>query len=199
MLATATVADLLRPTQKTSALIYNIILVIGGSLIIALSAHLKVLLPFSPVPVTAQTFTVLIIGALLGAKLGSLSVIAYLIEGIIGLPFFSSGAGYTVLLGFTGGYLIGFIPAAYLTGFLAQKGWDKRIATTILAMILGNLVIYTFGLLWLCRLMGISKSVLYTGLYPFIIGDILKIALAAALLPAGWKLLKYGGLDLKRR
>ena len=199
MLATVTVADLLRPSQKTSAFIYNIALVIGGSLLIALSAHLKVLLPFSPVPVTAQTFAVLMIGALLGAKLGSLAVIAYLIEGIIGLPFFSSGVGYTVLLGITGGYLIGFIPAAYLTGFLAQRGWDKRVDTTILAMILGNLVIYTFGLLWLCRLMGISKSVLSAGLLPFIIGDLLKILLAAVLLPTGWKLLKFGGLDRKRR
>jgi biotin transporter BioY len=199
MLATATVADLLRPSQKSSALIYNIVLIIGGSLIIALSAHLKILLPFSPVPVTAQTFAVMMIGTLLGAKLGSLAVIAYLIEGIIGLPFFSSGGSYTVLLSFTGGYLIGFIPAAYLTGFLAQKGWDRRISTTILAMILGNLVIYTFGLLWLCRLMGLSKSVLSAGLYPFVIGDLLKILLAAALLPAGWKLLKFGGLDRKRR
>ena len=199
MLATATVADLLRPSQKSSALIYNIFLVIGGSFIIALSAHLKILLPFSPVPVTAQTFAVLMIGTLFGAKLGSLAVIAYLIEGILGLPFFSSGGGYTVLLGFTGGYLIGFIPAAYLTGFLAQKGWDRKISTTILAMIFGNLVIYTFGLLWLTHLMGISKSVLSTGLYPFIVGDFLKILLAAALLPTGWKLLKFGGLDHKRR
>ena len=199
MLATATVADLLRPSQKNSALIYNIVLIIGGSLIIALSAHIKVLLPFSPVPITAQTFTVLIIGALLGAKLGSLAVIAYLIEGIIGLPFFTSATGFTALQGFTGGYLIGFIPAAYLTGFLAQKGWDKRFGTTVLAMILGNLVIYTFGLLWLCRMLGINKSVLYEGLYLFIPGDLLKILLAAALLPTGWKLLKFGGLDRKRR
>ncbi|MBN1805838.1 MAG: biotin transporter BioY [Sedimentisphaerales bacterium] len=198
MLATATVADLLRPSQKTSALIYNIVLVIGGSLILALSAHLKVFLPFSSVPVTAQTFTVLMIGALLGAKLGTLAVIAYLIEGIIGLPFFTSGGGFAALTGLTGGYLIGFIPAAYLTGFLAQKGWDRKISTTILAMILGNLVIYTFGLLWLAHLVGISKS-LAVGIYPFILGDLLKIFLAAALLPTGWKLLKYGGLGYKRR
>jgi biotin transporter BioY len=198
MLATATVADLLRPSQKSSAIIYNIILVIGGSLIIALSAHIKVLLPFSRIPVTAQTFTVLMTGALLGAKLGSLAVIAYLIEGIIGLPFFTSGGGFTALLGYTGGYLIGFIPAAYITGFLAQKGWDRKISTTILAMIFGNIVIYTFGLFWLVRLVGISKS-LSMGLYPFIAGDIFKILLATALLPTGWKLLNYGGVDLKRR
>ncbi|MCP4257877.1 MAG: biotin transporter BioY [Planctomycetes bacterium] len=199
MLATATVAELLRPSEKVSGAIYDIALVIGGSLLIALSARAKVMLPFSPIPVTAQTFAVLMIGTLLGAKLGSLAVIAYIIEGILGLPFFTSGAGYAALLGWTGGYLVGFIPAAYLTGFLAQKGWDKRIGTTILAMILGNLVIYTFGLLWLTHLMGISKTVLSEGLYLFIFGDLLKIALAAALLPAGWKLLKFGGFDRKRR
>ncbi len=199
MLATATVAELLRPSEKVSGAIYDIALVIGGSLLIALSARAKVMLPFSPIPVTAQTFAVLMIGTLLGAKLGSLAVIAYIIEGIVGLPFFTSGAGYAALLGWTGGYLVGFIPAAYLTGFLAQKGWDKRIGTTILAMILGNLVIYTFGLLWLTHLMGISKTVLSEGLYLFIFGDLLKIALAAALLPAGWKLLKFGGFDRKRR
>ena len=199
MLATATVADLMRPSEKRTAAIYDINMVIGGSLLIALCAHVKVLLPFSPVPVTAQTFAVLMIGTPLGAKRGSLAVLAYLIEGILGLPVFAYGAGPAVLLGPTGGYLIGFIPAAYLTGFLAQRGWDKRIGTTILAMILGNLVIYTFGLLWLCRLMGISKSVLSAGLYPFIFGDLLKIVLAAALLPTGWKLLKFGGLDRKSR
>ena len=199
MLATATVADLLRPSEKISAVIYDITLIIGGSLLIALSARLKVLLPFSPVPVTAQTFAVLMIGALFGAKLGCLAALAYIVEGALGLPFFSSGGGYTVFLGRTGGYLIGFVPAAYVTGFLAQKGWDRRIGTTVLAMIFGNIVIYTFGLLWLSRLMGISKSVLSVGLYPFIVFDLAKIVLAAAVLPAGWKLLKYGGFDGKRR
>ncbi len=199
MLATATVADLLRPSEKIYAAVYDIALVIGGSLLIALCARVKVLLHFSPVPVTAQTFAVLMIGALLGAKRGSLAALAYIIEGAIGLPVFALGGGFAVLLGPTGGYLIGFIPTAYVTGFLAQKGWDRRIGTTILAMIFGNIVIYTFGLLWLSRLMGISKSVLSVGLYPFIAGDLVKIALAAAILPAGWKLLKYGGFDRKRR
>jgi biotin transporter BioY len=199
MLATATIADLLRPSEKNSAVIYDIALVIGGSLIITLSAQLKVLLPFSPIPVTAQTFAVLMIGTLLGAKRGGLAALAYIIQGALGLPVFAFGGGFVELLGPTGGYLIGFIPAAYITGYLAQKGWDRRIGTTILAMILGNIVIYSFGLLWMSRLMGISKSVLSVGLYPFIVGDLVKIVLAAAILPAGWKLLKYVGLDGKRR
>jgi biotin transporter BioY len=199
MPATSTVAELLRPSEKISAVIYDFALVIGGSLLIALSARVMVMLPFSPVPVTAQTFAVLMIGALLGAKRGGLAALAYIIEGALGLPVFALGGGPAVLLGPTGGYLIGFIPAAYVTGFLAQKGWDRRISTTVLAMIFGNIVIYTFGLLWLSRLIGISKSVLSVGLYPFIAGDLVKIVLAAAVLPAGWKLLKYGGLDGKRR
>ena len=199
MLATATVADLLRPTEKRSAAIYDIALVIGGSLLIALCARVTVLLPFSPIPVTAQTFAVLMIGALLGAKRGGLAALAYIIQGALGLPVFAFGGGPALLLGPTGGYLIGFIPAAYVTGYLAQKGWDRRIGTTILAMIFGNLVIYTCGLLWLIRLMGISKSILSVGLYPFIIGDLVKIVLAAAILPGGWKLLKSVGFDGKRR
>ncbi|MHC4538103.1 MAG: biotin transporter BioY [Planctomycetota bacterium] len=204
MLATATVADLLRPSEKISASIYDITLIIGGSLLIALSARVTILLPFSPVPITAQTFAVLMIGALLGAKRGGLAALAYIIEGVMGLPVFALGGGFAVLLGPTGGYLIGFIligfiPAAYVTGFLAQKGWDRRIGTTVLAMIFGNIVIYTFGLLWLSRLIGISKAVPVEGLYPFIVGDFVKIVLAAAVLPAGWKLLKYGGFDGKRR
>jgi biotin transporter BioY len=97
--------------------------------------------------------------------------------------------------GLTAGYLVGFVPAAYVVGLLAEKGWDRRVSTTILAMALGNIIIYTFGLLWLCCLPGIH-SVFRQGLYPFIIGDLLKIALAAALLPSGWKLLKI--LDPKQ-
>jgi biotin transporter BioY len=199
MLATATIADLLRPSEKSSAAIYDIALVIGGSLIIALSARITILLPFSPVPVTAQTFAVLMIGALLGAKRGSLAALAYIVEGASGLPVFALGGGFAELLAPTGGYLIGFIPAAYITGYLAQKGWDRRTGTTILAMIFGNIAIYTFGLLWMSYLMGISKSVLSKGLYLFIPGDLVKIVFAAAVLPAGWKLLKSIGFDDKRR
>jgi biotin transporter BioY len=104
------------------------------------------------------------------------------------------GGGFAVLIGPTGGYLVGFIPAAYITGWLAQKGWDRRIGTTVLAMVLGNIVIYAFGLFWLCCLTGINRAVPAVGLYPFVVGDLLKIALAAAVLPSGWKLLEFGGL-----
>jgi biotin transport system substrate-specific component len=178
--------------------LYDIALVIGGSLLIGLCAQVKILLPFSPVPVTAQTFAVLMIGTLLGSWRGSLCVLTYIVQGVAGLPVFALGGGFAVLIGPTGGYLVGFIPAAYITGLLAQRGWDRRIGTTILAMVVGNIVIYAFGLLWLCCLTGINRKVPAVGLYPFLVGDLLKIALAAAVLPSGWKLLEYGGLTGKK-
>jgi biotin transport system substrate-specific component len=199
MLMNATVADLLRPCEKRWAGFYDIALIVGGSLLIGLCAKVKILLPFGPVPVTGQTFAVLMIGALLGARRGCLAVLAYIAEGVAGLPVFAFGGGFVVLLGPTGGYLIGFVPAAYITGLLAEKGWDRRIGTTVLAMVFGNVVIYAFGLLWLCWLMGISKAVFAMGLYPFIVGDLVKIMLAAVLLPSGWKLLGYAGLAGKRK
>lgn len=187
MLTNVTVADLWRPYQRTRALFYDIALIIGASLLIALSA--QVAIPLWPVPVTGQTFAVLMIAALLGSQRGCLAVLAYLAEGAVGLPVFATGGiGLAALRGFTAGYLVGFLPAAYVVGMLAEKGWDRRVSTTILAMALGNIIIYTFGLLWLSCLPGIDR-VLRQGLYPFIIGDLLKIALAAALLPSGWKLL----------
>ena len=189
MLTNVTVADLLRPCEKRLAGFYDVALIIGGSLLIGLCAHTKVWLPFSPVPVTGQTFAVLMIGALLGARRGCLAVLAYIMEGAAGLPVFALGAGPAVLVGPTGGYLFGFIPAAYITGRLAENGWDRRIGTTVLAMVFGNLAIYSFGLFWLCCLTGFNTMVLTLGLYPFIVGDMVKIILAAILLPSGWKLL----------
>jgi biotin transport system substrate-specific component len=198
MLTNITVADVFRPALKRLAVIYDIALVIGGSLFIALSAQIAVHLPFSPVPVTGQTFAVLLTGALFGSRRGCLSVLLYVIEGMAGLPVFAMGrGGLPVLFSPTGGYIVGFIAAAYLTGLLAEKGWDRRTATAALAMALGNIVIYTSGLLWLACLRFIfrvpieSGGLFLVGVYPFIIGDILKIILAAILLPSGWRLLRY--------
>jgi biotin transport system substrate-specific component len=191
MLTKAAAADLLRPSEKRLAGFYDAALIVGGSLLIGLCAHIQVRLPFSPVPVTGQTFAVLMLAALLGSKLGSLAVLAYIAEGAAGLPVFAAGVGPAALLGPTGGYLFGFIAAAYVMGRLAERGWDRRFGTTILAMLLADLIIYAFGLLWLCFLTGFSTMVLTLGFYPFIIGDLIKIVLAAILLPAGWKLLGY--------
>jgi len=201
MRAYTTYADILRPCQKTAATSYDAALILGGSLLVGLSAQIAI--PLTPVPITGQTFAVLLLGAMFGARRGCLCMLAYLAEGAAGLPVFALGqAGPAVLLGPRGGYIVGFVAAAYITGFLAEKGWDRRIATTILAMICGNIAIYTFGLFWLCCLTGINKSVLAVGLYPFIVGDLLKISLAAIFLPSGWKLLGYcglGGEGVRRR
>jgi len=199
MLTNITYAAVLRPSKKAYAGLYDIALIIGGSLFIALCAQIRIFLPFSPVPVTGQTFAVLIIGALFGTWRGSLSVLLYIMMGASGMPVFALGGGFTVLLGPTGGYLVGFIAAACITGLLAERGWDRRIGTTVLAMLLGNTAIYAFGLLWLCCLMGINKTALTVGLYPFIVGDLLKISLAAVLLPSGWKLLGYSGLASRKK
>ncbi len=198
MLTNATMAGLLRPSDKRLAGFYDVALIITGSLLIALCAQVKIWLPKNPVPVTGQTFAVLMIGALFGARRGCFTVIAYITAGLAGLPVFALGGGLAVLRGFTGGYLVGFVAAAYIVGLLAERGWDRRVSTTIPAMLLGNIVIYACGLLWLSCLRGIS-NVLRVGLYPFIIGDLLKIALAAALLPSGWKLLKILNLGRRKR
>ena len=194
MQAKVTYADVFRPCRSLEAAFYDIALIVCGSLLIGLCAQISI---GWPVPVTGQTFAVLMLGALFGSRRGSLCILAYIAEGVAGFPVFSAGrAGLGVLAGPTGGYLAGFVAAAYVTGYLAGKGWDRRIWTTIMAMIFGNLAIYTFGLGWLCHIVEL-KSVLAIGLYPFIVGDLLKIALAAVLLPAGWKLL--GKLNLYQK
>lgn len=157
---------------------------------LAISAQVYIPLPFTPVPITGQTLVVLLLGALLGSKKGTLAVITYLGLGFIGLPLFAAGGvGLSRLLGPTGGYLAGFVAAAYITGFLAERGWDRRIVTAGLAMLAGNIVIYLFGLPRLAGFVGWNK-VLSLGLYPFVIGDITKIVTAMLILPAGWKLIR---------
>ena len=189
-----TLADVLVPRIKRYCLTRDLLLTLWGSLLIALLAQASFWI--GPVPITGQTFAVLMLAALLGSRRGSLSVLAYLIEGAFGLPVFASGrSGLAAFVGPTGGYLIGFVFAAWLVGLLAEKKWDRNPWTTILTMILGNILIYSCGLLWLWllffagRLPSDSKGLLAAGLYPFIIGDFLKILLAAWLLPTGWKLL----------
>ena len=187
MLANATIAGVFRPCEKWLAGLYDAALILGGALLIGLCAQIAV---GWPVPFTGQTFAVLLTGALLGGRRAVLSVLTYLAAGMVGLPVFSMGrSGFAMLLGPTGGYLVGFVAAAYITGVLAEKGWDRRVGTTILAMVLGNIAIYAFGLGWLCWLMGVDRTVLAVGLYPFVVGDCLKITLAALILPTGWKLL----------
>ncbi len=186
-----TYSDVFRPQTRPTAyvLAYELLLLIGATLVIALSAQVSIRLWFTPVPITGQTFAVLMVGALLGSKRGAAALIAYLAEGLAGMPVFANGTfGWAVISGPTGGYLVGFVAAAFLTGLLAERGWDRRIWTTALAMLIGNLVIYACGLTWLAKFVGVS-NVLAAGLTPFLTGDALKIALAAGLLSGGWKLL----------
>ncbi len=185
-----TVVDVFRPDEKISAVLYDAMVIICGALILGLSAQVKVYLPISPVPITGQTFAVLMLGALLGSKRGVLAILAYLVEGILGLPVFAGGMGPATLIGPTGGYLVGFIAVAYVVGKLAEMGWDRRVSTTIAAMLAGEIVLYVFGVCWLAIMTNI-RIALTVGLYPFIVGDVLKVVLAAAVLPAGWKLLNY--------
>ncbi|MFH1679448.1 MAG: biotin transporter BioY [Candidatus Eisenbacteria bacterium] len=159
-------------------------LVIGGSLLVALSAQVAFRLPFSPVPVTAQTFAVLLVGALLGSRRGALALLAYLTEGAAGLPFFSQGTGGALFLaGPTGGYLMAFVPAAFLAGALSERGGDRRPHTAAAAMLLGSAVILAGGAAFLARFVGIEGAI-QAGVLPFLPGDALKVGLAALALPA---------------
>jgi biotin transport system substrate-specific component len=162
--------------------------VLGAAFFIALCAQVALWVPFSPVPITGQTFGVLLVGALLGGRRGALSVLVYVAEGAAGLPVFAGGgSGLAWLAGPTGGYLLGFVVAAWVVGRLCEQAWSRRVAGAALVMLAGNAVIYLFGLLWLARFVGIDK-VLVLGLVPFVPGDLLKIALAVPALPLGWKL-----------
>jgi biotin transport system substrate-specific component len=172
----------------------SVALVVAFSLFIALSAQVVIPLPFTPVPITLQTFAVLLTGALLGSRLGALAVVAYLVEGASGLPFFRGGNGGWLYLALspTAGYLLAYPLAAFLTGRLAERGWDRKFATAAAAIALGSIVILFGGWLGLLRFYSAGQA-FALGVVPFIIGDIVKIALAAAALPSGWALLRRKG------
>lgn len=183
-----TLASRSLPTVKPAA--RDLLLVTAGALFIALLAQVRLPLPFTSIPLTGQTFAVLLVGAALGAKRGFGSISLYLALGALGLPFFAGGAsGLSYLTGPTLGYLVGFAAAAALTGFLADRGLDRKVSTAILAFLAGQVVIYLFGIAWLSVLLGFQKAIL-TGMLPFLLGDALKIAAAALALPAAWKLVK---------
>ncbi|MCH2280866.1 MAG: biotin transporter BioY [SAR324 cluster bacterium] len=159
---------------------------IAGSALIALCAQISV--PFYPVPLTMQTFAVILIGLTYGWRLGGITVALYVVEGAIGLPVFAGGkGGMIVLMGPTAGYLYGFFLAAVACGWFAERGFDRSYFKLIVPLLAGNVLLYTSGLIWLGNFIGWDKPVLDLGLYPFIPGDLLKIAMAAVLLPTVWK------------
>ena len=170
---------------QSEARVRDTLLVLLFSLVTALSAQITLLLPFSPVPVTGQTFAVLLSGALLGPRLGALSLLLYLAEGAVGLPFFAGGAGGVVrFFGLTAGYLLAYPLAAALVGSLAVRGWDRRPLPMLAAMFFGSVVIYAFGAAFLARFVGVPHA-LTLGVLPFLPGDAVKALLAAGLLPLG--------------
>ncbi len=180
-----TVADAL---AGQGTIVSNGLLALAGSLLIATLAQIAV--PVGPVPISGQTLGVLLVAAVLGPKRGALAVTMYVAEGTVGLPVFAGGrAGLAVLMGPTGGYLIGFIAAAWVIGTLCRAGMDRRPTTTFITMIVGSAVIYLFGILWLAQFTGWS-SVLQFGVIPFLFGDALKAAIATVALPMAWSFIR---------
>ncbi len=161
-----------------------------GAALLAVSAQVSVPLPFTPVPITGQTFAVLLVGATLGTVRGGASSLLYVLLGIAGAPVYAHGAeGWAVITGASGGYLVSYPFASALTGWLAERRWDRRFSSAVGAMLTGNLLIYLLGLPWLAIVLGTGlEKTLELGLYPFVPGDTFKLYLAAGLLPAAWRL-----------
>ena len=184
--------------RRTSRLgTMDITAVVAGSLLLTLSAKIQV--PFYPVPLTMQTLVVIGLGLALGPVRGAAAVALYLAQGAAGLPVFAGtpekGIGIAYMMGPTGGYLAGYLPAALFAGWLAERGWDRNVFTAMLAALLAGAVIYVPGLLWLGSVVGWDKPVLAFGLYPFISGDIIEAVLAAIAFPAAWKWLSHKGMN----
>ncbi len=179
-----------RLISKRSA-VADITLILLGSLFVAALAQLSI--PLQLVPITGQTLAVLLVGMALGSRRGALALAAYLAEGVAGLPVLAGGKfGIATLLGPTGGYLVGFVVAAWLVGLLAERGFDRSMLKTLAAMVVGNAVIYLFGVVWLTRFVGSlagDKGALALGVFPFLAGDAIKAVTAALLLPGAWKLI----------
>ena len=187
--AVPTLAARLWPRTASNTLPRAAVLVLAGSLLLAVSAHVKV--PFWPVPMTMQTFVVLMIGAAYGGRLGAATLVAYLIEGAAGLPVFTGSVGPAALLGPTGGYLAGFVVAAALAGWAAERGLMRGPAQTLAIFLACDAAIFVLGVAWLATLLGIDKAIA-AGLLPFLLGDALKIILATVVALAATPALRRG-------
>jgi biotin transport system substrate-specific component len=200
-LSPATLAGQITPAARIPEALRFALLAVLGSVFVAVSAQLTV--PLWPVPITGQTLAVLVIGMAYGAPLGAVTLTLYMVEGIAGLPVFAKlSAGPHVLAGPTGGYIVGFIAAATFVGWLAERGWSRSFILTALAQFLGSGVIFAFGVPWLTLFYAgpgaayIAKAgaetafgaALATGFYPFLLEDVVKVVLAACLMPAAWRL-----------
>jgi biotin transport system substrate-specific component len=193
----ATLVDAL-PVDGQAALWRDIILILAFGSLMGLFARISIPLPFTPVPITGQTFGVLLTGAVLGSRRGALAMLVYLAEGIAGLPVFAFGlSGWAIITGPTGGYLLSYPLAAFAVGFLAERGWDGAFLRLAAAMLIGEVIIYVIALPWLAHNMignyagwqctGVRNSI-GCGLVPFIPGDLVKLVLAALMVPSAWAL-----------
>ncbi len=181
------------PSTGTALRIKQAAMVILGIAALALTAKIQVFIPGNPVPITLTTFGVLTIGAAYGARLGAITILGYLAIGAMGFDVFAGSsaekAGLVYMMGGTGGYLVGYVLAALALGFAARKGWDRNVILMAVAMLVGNALIYIPGLLWLHQFSSGLEQTLAWGITPFLIGDALKLGLAALLVPALWKLI----------
>jgi biotin transport system substrate-specific component len=173
-------------------LITDALLVLAGTGLVAAAAQVSFKLPFTPVPITGQTFAVVLVGASLGSVRGTASLMLYLWLGVAGAPIYAHhDSGWKVITSASGGYIVGFVLAAAVTGFLAERGWDRRFSSSIGGMLTGNVIVYLVGLPWLAVVLNTNlEKTLEYGLYPFVPGDTFKLYLAAAVLPTTWRLVE---------
>ena len=188
-------AEAIFPLAGQAMRVKQIVLIIIGIAALALASKIKI--PMLPVPMTMGTFVVLSIGAAYGMRLGLATIIGYMLVGALGFDVFagsSAGAsGLTYMMGGTGGYLVGYVLAILALGWLARQGWDRSIGKMALAMVLGNVLIYVPGLIWLAVLYGLEAPIFAWGLTPFLLGDLVKLALAALVLPGVWRVVGAAG------
>ena len=167
-------------------IVKNIFLIVSGTVFIALMANIKIVLPFTPVPITGGTFAIMLVGLTYGKKLAPATLLAYIIAGSAGLPVFAGFKGGLTVFSPSGGYIIGYFFAALICGYFADRGWTESYSKTVIVLLLANIALYTFGLFQLSFFIG-DKNVFMAGLYPFIPGDIIKMALVTLILPTIWK------------
>ena len=181
--------NILQSEKSISSKATNIIVILLASWLIGVSAQFSIILPFSPIPITAQTIIILLMGVLLGKERGTAAVGLYILQGVAGLPVFAGGkSGLLTLVGPTGGYLVGFLGAVYVVGILSELRHDNSIRYTVFSLIIGNVIIYAFGLIWLVRFVGETQA-LSLGFFPFLVGDIVKIFIGVLVLTGSQKIL----------
>ena len=185
--AHATLAEVLWSPAAGSTAVRAIVLAVIGSLLLTISAKIQV--PFWPVPMTMQTFVVLVLGVAYGWRLAGATVLLYLAQGALGLPVFAGGGGLAYWAGPTGGYLAGFLLGAGAVGWLAERGWARSAPSTLASMLIGTAIIFGCGIAWLATLIGLPQAI-SAGLVPFLLSEAVKIALATALVPSAWRLMR---------